>query len=68
MRSEESRIARRTLADELYWAIKQDKDLCEEILDEYTYNLTDQSVDELTQILEENYGIGDDDDPQFFVK
>ena len=66
MRSEESRIARRTLADELYWAIKQDKDLCEEILDEYTYNLTDQRVDELTQILAENYGL--DDEPQFFVK
>ena len=57
MRSEESRIARRTLADELYWAIKQDKDLCEEILDEYTYNLTDQRVDELTQIIETNFGL-----------
>jgi len=68
MRSEESRLARAKLADELYWAIKQDKDLCEEILDEYTYNLTDQRVDELTQILAENYGLGDDDEPQFFVK
>ncbi len=67
MRSEESRIARTKLADELYCAIKQDKYLCEEILDEYTYNLTDQRVDELTHILEENYGI-DDDEPQFFVK
>ena len=67
MRSEESRIARSKLADELYWAIQQDKDLCEEILDEYTYNLTDQRVDELTHILEENYGL-DDDEPQFFVK
>ena len=68
MRSEESRLARVKLADELQWAINQDKDLCEELLDEYTYNLTDQRVDELTQILEENYGIGDDDEPQFFVK
>ena len=67
MRSEESRLARAKLADELYWAIKQDKDLCEEILDEYTYNLTDQRVDELTHILEENYGL-DDDEPQFIVK
>ena len=67
MRSEESRIARSKLADELYWAIKQDKDLCEEILDEYTYNLTDQRVDELIHTLEENYGL-DDDEPQFFVK
>ena len=66
MRSEESRLARVKLADELYWAIKQDKDLCEEILDEYTYNLTDQRVDELIHILEENYGL--DDEPQFFVK
>ena len=67
MRSEESRIARRTLADELYWAIKQDKDLCEEILDEYTYNLSDQRVDELIHTLEENYGL-DDDEPHFIVK
>ena len=37
MRSEESRKARVRLADDLYFAIKQDKDLCEEILDEYTY-------------------------------
>ena len=57
MRSEESRIARRTLADELYWAIKQDKDLCEEILDEYTYMLTDQRVDELTTIIQTNFGL-----------
>ena len=67
MRSEESRIARRTLADELYWAIKQDKDLCEEILDEYTYNLSDQRVDELIHTLEEKYGL-DDDEPHFIVK
>ena len=49
MRSEESRIARVRLAEDLYFAIKQDKDLCEEILDEYTYMLTDQRVDELTE-------------------
>ena len=57
MRSEESRKARVRLADDLYFAIKQDKDLCEEILDEYTYNLTDQRVDELTQIIETNFGL-----------
>ena len=67
MRSEESRLARRKLADELYWAIKQDKDLCEEVLDEYTYELSDQRVDELINLLEESYGV-DDDEPQFFVK
>jgi len=67
VRSEESRLARRKLADELYWAIKQDKDLCEEVLDEYTYELSDQRVDELINLLEESYGI-DDDEPHFFVK
>ena len=67
MRSEESRLARAKLADELYWAIKQDKDLCEEILDEYTYNLSDQRVGELIHTLEENYGL-DDDEPHFIVK
>ena len=67
MRSEESRLARAKLADELYWAIKQDKDLCEEILDEYSYNLSDQRVDELIHTLEENYGL-DDDEPHFIVK
>ena len=67
MRSEESRKARVRLADDLYFAIKQDKDLCEEILDEYTYNLSDQRVDELIHTLEENYGL-DDDEPHFIVK
>ena len=57
MRSEESRKARVRLADDLYFAIKQDKDLCEEILDEYTYKLTDQRVDELIQIIETNFGL-----------
>ena len=57
MRSEESRIARLRLSEDLYFAIKQDKDLCEEILDEYTYFLTDQRVDELIQIIETNFGL-----------
>ena len=57
MRSEESRKARVRLADDLYFAIKQDKDLCEEILDEYTYMLTDQRVDELTETIQTNFGL-----------
>ena len=66
MRNREQRDARRILADELYWAIKQDKDLCEEILDEYTYLLSDSRVDELTETLEKNFL--DDDAPHFIVK
>ena len=57
MRSEESRIARLRLSEDLYFAIKQDKDLCEEILDEYTYMLNDQLVDELTTIIQTNFGL-----------
>ena len=67
MRTNEQRDARRILADELYWAIKQDKDLCEEILDEYTYLLSDSRVDELTETLEKNFFL-DDDDTHFIVK
>ena len=66
MRTNEQRDARRILADELYWAIKQDKELCEEILDEYTYLLSDSRVDELTETLEKNFL--DDDDTHFIVK
>ena len=66
MRTNEQRESRRILADELYWAIKQDKDLCEEILDEYTYLLSDSRVDELTETLEKNFL--DDDDTHFIVK
>ena len=66
MRTNEQRDARRILADELYWAIKQDKDLCEEILDEYTYLLSDSRVDELTETLEKNFL--DDEDTHFIVK
>ena len=66
MRTNEQRDARRILADELYWAIKQDKDLCEESLDEYTYLLSDSRVDELTETLEKNFL--DDDETHFIVK
>ena len=66
MRTNEQRDARRILADELYWAIKQDKELCEEILDEYTYLLSDSRVDELTETLEKNFL--DHDDTHFIVK
>ena len=66
MRTNEQRDARRILADELYWAIKQDKELCEEILDEYTYLLSDSRVDELTETLEKNFL--DDDETHFIVK
>ena len=38
---------RRQLCDDLYWLIQQDKDIAEEILDEYVYHLSDNRVDEL---------------------
>ena len=41
---------RRLLCDDLYWLIQQDKDIAEEILDEYVYQLDDNRVDELTEL------------------
>ena len=41
---------RRELCESLYWLIQQDKDIAEEILDEYVYQLDDNRVDELTEL------------------
>ena len=41
---------RRLLCDDLYWLIQQDKDIAEELIDEYVYLLNDKRVDELTAL------------------
>ena len=41
---------RRLLCDDLYYLIKQDKDIAEELIDEYVYLLDDTRVDELIDL------------------
>ena len=41
---------RRELCDDLYYLIQQDKDIAEELIDEYVYLLNDKRVDELTAL------------------
>ena len=41
----------RQLCDDLYWLIQQDKDIAEEILDEYVYMLDDTRLSELQELV-----------------
>ena len=41
---------RRELCESLYDLILQDKDIAEELIDEYVYQLDDNRVDELTEL------------------
>ena len=41
---------RRQLCDDLYWLIKQDKDIAEEIIDEYVYMIDDTRAQELMKL------------------
>ena len=41
---------RRELCESLYHLIKQDKEIAEELIDEYVYLLDDNRVDELTDL------------------
>jgi len=41
---------RRQLCDDLYWLIKQDKDMAEEIIDEYVYMIDDTRAQELMKL------------------
>ena len=41
---------RRELCESLYWLIQQDKDIAEELIDEYVYLLDDNRVDEFTDL------------------
>ena len=47
---------RRLLCDDLYYLIKQDKDIAEELIDEYVYLLDDTRVDELQQLVVDELG------------
>ena len=41
----------RQLCDDLYYLIRQDKDIAEEILDEYVYMLDDTRLSELQELV-----------------
>ena len=41
---------RRQLCDDLYWLIQQDKDIAEEIIDEYVYMIDDTRAQELMKL------------------
>ena len=47
---------RRLLCDDLYYLIKQDKDIAEELIDEYVYLLDDTRVDVLQQLVVDELG------------
>ena len=47
---------RRLLCDDLYDLIKQDKDIAEELIDEYVYFLDDKRVEELQQLVVDELG------------
>ena len=47
---------RRLLCDDLYWLIQQDKDIAEELIDEYVYLLNDTRVDELITLCKDELG------------
>ena len=47
---------RRLLCDDLYYLIKQDKDIAEELIDEYVYLLDDTRVKELIKLCDEELG------------
>ena len=47
---------RRLLCDDLYWLIQQDKDIAEELIDEYVYLLNDTRVDELISLCNDELG------------
>ena len=57
-RTPEQLKQRRQLCDDLYDLIQQDKDIAEEILDEYVYLLNDNRVDELITLC--NTELGED--------
>ena len=57
-RTPEQLKQRRQLCDDLYVLIQQDKDIAEEILDEYVYLLNDNRVDELITLC--NTELGED--------
>ena len=55
-RTPEQLKQRRLLCDDLYDLIKQDKDIAEELIDEYVYLLDDTRVDELIDLCTNQLG------------
>ena len=55
-RTPEQLKQRRLLCDDLYWLIQQDKDIAEELIDEYVYLLNDTRVDELISLCNDELG------------
>ena len=55
-RTPEQLKQRRLLCDDLYWLIQQDKDIAEELIDEYVYLLDDTRVDELITLCNDELG------------
>ena len=47
---------RRLLCDDLYYLIQQDKDIAEELIDEYVYLLDDKRVEELQELVVDELG------------
>ena len=44
------------LCDDLYYLIKQDKDIAEELIDEYVYLLSDDRIKELQKLVNDELG------------
>ena len=55
-RTPEQLKQRRLLCDDLYYLIKQDKDIAEELIDEYVYLLDDKRVEELIELVVNELG------------
>ena len=51
---------RRELCESIYHLIRQDKDIAEELIDEYVYLLDDNRVDELADLCNDELGEYDD--------
>ena len=48
---------RRLLCDDLYWLIQQDKDIAEELIDEYVYLISDDRIKELQKLVDDELGV-----------
>ena len=51
---------RRELCESIYQLIRQDKEIAEELIDEYVYLLDDNRVDELADLCNDELGDYDD--------
>ena len=44
------------LCEALYWLIQQDKDIAEELIDEYVYLISDDRIKELQKLVDDELG------------